>query len=178
MVIACRTTPNDKKKKGIHTERYRSLDSTKLRARSVARGRFLRWPHSGTHCTTPGGINSLPLSVDPTLGSKMNCHCYFNRGEGGKEKRDVDGHFDGASFVARKLEEWYKEGYIIVFRRFVFRVFRAVRYLRCLRVWIVESFTMLQIIRNKIWYVLHTWQPPGVYLLISRDWWFGWRDVV
>lgn len=94
------------KKKGIHTERYRSLDSTKLRARSVARGRFLHWPHSGTHCTTPGGINSLPLSVDPTLGSKMNCHCYFNRGgEGGKEKRDVDGHFDGASFVARKLEE-------------------------------------------------------------------------
>ena len=92
MVIACRTTPNDKKKKEkkryTHGTGYRSLDSTKLRARLVARGRFLCWPHSGTHCTTPGGINSLPLSVDPTLASKMNCHCYFNR-EGRKEKRNV-----------------------------------------------------------------------------------------
>lgn len=126
----------------------------------------------------PGELILFRCQLTRHLAARWTAIAILIGGEGGKEKRDVDGHFDGASFVARKLEEWYKEGYIIVFHRFVFRVFRAARYLRCLRVWIVESFTMLQIIRNKIWYVLHTWQPPGVYLLISRDWWFGWRDVV
>lgn len=151
-----------KKKKGIHTERYRSLDSTKLRAlRFVARGRFLCWPFSGTHCTTPGGINSLPLSVDPTLGSKMNCHCYFNRGgRGGGKKGEASStwrrwsHFDGTGFVARKLEEWHK-GSAFSFRRnenncfppFWYSVYFVLRYdiYDVYDVWIVESFTMLQI---------------------------------
>lgn len=96
--MACRTTPNDKKKKRgeekkvIHTEAGIDLSIRRNCVHvSLAEGGFSVGRSLERIVQRPGGINSPPLSVDPTLGSKMNCRCYFNRGKEGEASR----HFDG-----------------------------------------------------------------------------------